>query len=292
MNKLKIAFTDTWDSCINYFVEMLGFRYDVEVSKDAEFLLFCDENFGNNNLNYSKNDIVKILYTGENRRPERYDSHYAITFDHNFQPWHYRLPLYVLDMWAIPYLHNVSDRPYNYLIKPKKTTVEDKEEFCAFVHRNPGNPIRNDFFKKLSSYKKVNSAGPLLNNTNLNLKDVKSKIDYFSKHKFSLCFENSSHPGYVTEKILHGFYGNTIPIYWGSKSINRDFNPCSFLNYHDFVSEDHLIKKIIELDNNDDMYNEVLAQPKFTSNVPNDCVVIDNFLNWFDAVVYTKRFAR
>jgi len=293
MRKLKLQFTDTWDSCIQFFVDALELRYDIEISNDAEFLIFCDENFGTQNNLISKNDITKIFYTGENRRPENYDCHYAISFDHNFNPWHYRLPLYVLDMWAIETVHKVTNRPFDYLCHLHKTDVRSKTDFCAFVHRNGGNPIRNNFFRKLNTeYKKVNSAGLLLNNTNINLPDVSSKIDYFSKHKFSLCFENSSYPGYVTEKILHGFYGNTIPIYWGSPTIVKDFNPLSYINYFDFPSEEALIEKIIEIDNNDTLYTNIVNSPKFMYNLPNDCIIINNFLNWFDAIVVAKRDAR
>lgn len=285
MQKLKIQFIDTWDACIQFFTEILSTRYDVEISNNAEYLLFCDENFGVQNNKISKNDIKKIFYTGENRRPENYDCHYAISFDHNINPWHYRLPLYVQDMWAIESFHKINDKPFGYLFTRPQTSAKDKTEFCAFVHRNPNNIIRNNFLRKLNSYKMVNSAGEIFNNTGLKLPDVKSKIEYFSKHKFSLCFENSSHPGYVTEKILHGFYANTIPIYWGSRTIYKDFNPASFLHYADFPNEESLINKILEIDSNDELYNKIVNQNKFWYNIPNECVLINNFLNWFDAIV-------
>lgn len=292
MKKIKIQFTDTWDACIDFFLDLLSNRYDVEVTNDAEFLLFCDENFGSNNLNISKNDITKVLFTGENRRPENYDCHYAISFDHNFNPWHYRLPLYVVDMWAIEVFHKISSRPYGYLFQKHETFAKDKSEFCAFVHRNSNNPIRNNFFKKLNSIKQVNSAGKLYNNTGIDLPDVESKINYFSKHKFSLCFENSSYPGYVTEKILHGFYGNTIPIYWGSRTIVKDFNPSSFINYFDYENEESLIDNILKIDSNDNLYDKIINTPKFLYNIPNEYVIVNNFLNWFDAIVYEKRYSR
>ena len=38
----------------------------------------------------------------------------------------------------------------------------------------------------------------------------------FKKYKFNICFENSSTPGYVTEKIIQSMYVNSIPIYWGT----------------------------------------------------------------------------
>ena len=67
--KLKIKFIDTWDACIQFFVETLDNRFDVEITNDAEYILFCDETFGQSNKDYNKNDVIKIFYTGENRRP-------------------------------------------------------------------------------------------------------------------------------------------------------------------------------------------------------------------------------
>ena len=43
------------------------------------------------------------------------------------------------------------------------------------------------------------------------------KLKIISNHKFNIAFENSSYPGYVTEKITDAFIANTIPIYWGDK---------------------------------------------------------------------------
>lgn len=290
--KLKIKFIDTWDACIQFFVETLDNRFDVEITNDAEYILFCDETFGQSNKDYNKNDVIKIFYTGENRRPESYDCHYAITFDHNNNPWHYRLPLYVLDMWAIECYHKINNMPFGYLFNKLEINVKNKTEFCAFVHRNPYNGIRNGFFRKLNKIKQVNSAGSLFNNTNIDLPNVESKINYFKKHKFSLCFENSSHPGYVTEKILHGFYGETIPIYWGSPTILKDFNSNSFLNYHAFKSEEHLIETILRIDEDDDMYNNIVNTNKFLFNLPDSSVFLNNFNNWFSAIVMEKLYAR
>lgn len=70
-------------------------------------------------------------------------------------------------------------------------------------------------FEALKKYKKVNSGGRYLNNIG---RAVVDKIQFESRHKFSICFENSSYPGYTTEKIIEAFAAKTIPIYWG--------NPC------------------------------------------------------------------
>jgi len=62
----------------------------------------------------------------------------------------------------------------------------------------------------------------------------KQKIS--SEYKFSICFENLSYEGYVTEKIIDCFNAGVIPIYMGAPDIN-DFVPeNSFIDFRDFGS--------------------------------------------------------
>lgn len=284
-SKLKLGFTDTHEHLASFFYNVLSKRYDIEIDHDnPDFLIFGDENFGTNNRNFSKNDCIKIFYTGENRRPENYDCHYAITFDHNFNSWHYRLPLFMIYIWALEHIHKT---PYNqgYILE---NHIQPKTDFCSFVVSNGTCKERNDFFTKLNARKPVNSAGRHLKNVDVNLDGEVAKVDYLAKHKFNICFESGSHPGYVTEKILHAFYAGTIPIYWGSPTVSLDFNPQAFINVHAYKEIDHCIDTILAIDNDEDLYTRIVSQPKFLYNIPPSYFQYDNFLNWFDAIVYRK----
>jgi hypothetical protein len=62
------------------------------------------------------------------------------------------------------------------------------------------------------------------------------KQEVSSEYKFSICFENLSYQGYVTEKIIDCFNAGVIPIYMGAPNIN-DFVPKnSFIDFRDFSS--------------------------------------------------------
>lgn len=286
MKKLKLGFADTHDHLINFFASLLANRFDVEITNtNPEFLIFGDENFGTTNKQFSSKDVVKIFYTGENRRPENYDCNYAITFDHNYSPWHYRLPLFVIYMWALENIHNL-DYGFYHLLQDNKP--KPKTDFCSFVVSNPNSPERNEFFNLLSKYKKVDSGGKAFNNIGKTLEGEQSKIDFLSSRKFNICYESQSYPGYVTEKILHAFYAKTIPIYWGSPTIASDFNPNAFINMHKFDDVKKAIDFIELLDTNDNLYESVLNSEPFSDNVPRDYIILNNFLNWFDAVVYNR----
>jgi hypothetical protein len=75
-----------------------------------------------------------------------------------------------------------------------------------------------------------------------------------------------------------------LPIYWGDPTINEQFNPRSFLNRADFPSDEALIGKIIELDNDDAKYLEYLRQPYFHNDRPNQFFNRQRVLDFFEKI--------
>jgi hypothetical protein len=284
---LKIGFTDYFNPIDEYFTDILSEDYDIiRDDENPDYLFFCDENFGQSNLKYDETKMKKIFFTGENRRPWNYKAHHAITFDHIDGPHFFRLPLYVCENWVNQKKLGWED--YRYY--QRKMRVSDKTGFCSFVAKNGGCQERNNMFHMLSSYKKVDSGGPLFNNIERVPQDGfdshVAKRDFLRPRKFHLAYENSSFPGYVTEKILHGFLGDTIPIYWGSPTVELDFNPKAFINRHDFNSDQDMINFINIIDNNDDLYNSMMAEPIL--NPRNKFLDLDKFRRWFKTYVYMR----
>ena len=265
--KIKLAFTDFWsdfDINNNLFIDVLNDEFDVILTKDnPDYLLFSL--FGTDYLNF---DCTRILFIGENVRPDFRICDYCFTFDYTNDPRNYRLPLYSL-----------FDDVYK-LTKPKNMDelMSQKTSFCNFIHSNPGPKKRFEFYKKLSKYKRVDSGGRFHNNIGGRVID---KIEFIRRYKFTFAFESISYPGYTTEKIFEPMLVGSIPIYWGNELIHRDFNTKSFLNWHDYNNDEALIEKIIELDCNDELYKEYLSQPFFENNQVNEFVNRENILNRF-----------
>jgi hypothetical protein len=290
MKKIKLGFADTHEHLARFFHSLLANRYDIEIdNNNPDYLIFGDRNFGETNRRFSKDDCIKIFYTGENQRPEDYDCHYAISFDHNFNTWHYRLPLFVIYMWSLDQIHNTG---YNYYYILGEREIKEKTDFCSFVVGNPNCEQRNEFFKKLSANKRVDSPGKVFNNMDIKLDGEKAKIDFLSTRRFNICFEPYSYPGYTTEKILHAFYAGTVPIYWGNPLVTSDFNSKAFINAHDFEDLEELTEHVMIAESNPCVYNQYLEHPPLLNGLPKDYMILNNFLNWFDAVVYNKIEAR
>ena len=131
------------------------------------------------------------------------------------------------------------------------------------IHESEFN-IRGDFFKELCKYKRVESAGTYLNNMpggkTVNWLDD-SKANLQRKCKFTLCFESTLHYGFVTEKLMDAFFTDTIPVYYGSPTAAEIFNKNAFINVADYASFEEAMAKIIELDQDDEKYLQMLRQP-------------------------------
>lgn len=153
---------------------------------------------------------VRIFYTGENSCPDFNLCDYAIGFDHiAFFDRYVRFPLYFFYFKDLKHALNKHKD-----ISPE--ILKSKSRFCNFIVSNHvcADPFREKAFRVLSQYKHIDSAGGFLNNTGYKLTD---KFAFQSECKFSLCFENSSHIGYITEKLIQAAAAKTIPIYWGDE---------------------------------------------------------------------------
>jgi hypothetical protein len=86
--------------------------------------------------------------------------------------------------------------------------------------------------------------------------------------------------GLISEKLVEPFVSGTIPIYWGSEIVSKEFNSKTFLNYYDFKNENDLIDKIIELDKNDNLYNSYFKEKILNNHMLN----ISYITNLFDDI--------
>jgi alpha(1,3/1,4) fucosyltransferase len=271
--RVRLAFSDFhsgFNPRDNYFVHLLGQKHDVELSDQPDVLIYSC--YGSRE-EFRRYRCLRIFYTSENQRPNFADCDYAFTFDYNDHPRHYRLPLYPLYFDV----QQLVKRPQN----PRQILAE-KTRFCNFVYSNRYCRFRNAFFHQLSKYKHVDSGGRLFNNMGGNVKD---KLAFIRPYKFTIAFENSSYPGYTTEKIAEPMLVNSLPIYWGNPLVHRDFNPVSFINYFDYGSPEALIERIIEVDRNDELYCQYLSQPWYHDNRPNAFVDSNNVLAQFELIL-------
>jgi hypothetical protein len=288
---LRLGFTDTFGSVFKFFTSILS--EDFEIIRDdvnPDYLIFGDRNFGNNNHIFNDKRCIKIFYTGENERPSNYACHFSISFDHIDDNRHYRLPLYVI--YDFDNQHRDVNNTKTVDRDPSDLIKKFKDKFCSFVVKNGACEKRNYFFQRLNEYKRVDSGGPLFNNIGYVLERgdgaVTAKMKFLNDYKFNLCFENSSYAGYTTEKLYEAYMFGTVPIYWGSPTIECDFNPKAFLNWHDYQDDDAFMEAIIEVDTKPELYEQMYMEPLFHSwkEPYNKYLDMNRFRTWFKKNVY------
>ena len=268
---IKIAFTDFWhgngpdEIASNPIYQLLSRFYKLELSGQPDFLIYSC--FGKQFLKY---DCTRIFYTGENVRPNFNQCDYAFSFDYPVTERNYRLPLYLL----YGYFNQLES-------KGKQPRNPSDLKFCNFVYSNKKASERIEFYKKLECYKPIDSGGKILNNIGGRVRD---KMEFLKNYKFTIAFENSSYPGYTTEKIMQPLIANTIPIYWGNPLIARDFNPDCFINCHDFESFDEVVAHITKVDKDDELFQKYISAPAFINGVDNEFVNEDNLKRQWDKI--------
>jgi hypothetical protein len=273
--QVRINFSDFWHpdtleaKRANPLFRLLSKRFEVEICDRPDFLIFSC--FG---VNFISHKGVRIYYTGENVPPNYAHCDWAFGFDYCDDPRHFRLPYYAFCNWS----SLLQDRDVEAL-------MARKSRFCAFVYSNGHPRERLRFLDKLSRYKAVDCGGKVRNNIGYLVPD---KIAFLQAYKFSIAFENESHPGYTTEKLPEAFAGRTVPIYWGNPLIGREFNACAFINSHDFRNLDQVVDFVVEMDRNDDLYRKYLGALPFSNGQPNEYLNENKILDRFEEIFTTR----
>ena len=254
MKRIRVKFVDYWP---NHHLEedilykWLCSHYEVELCDNPDYIIYSC--FGYEHLNY---DCIRIFYTGENVAPNFNECDYAISFERiSFKDRHICMPNF------FKYKKEI-DIIANRIKQGEKEALERK--FCCFVVSN-GNAdtIRQQAFEKLSMYKRVDSGGRFMNNIGGTVED---KLKFQSNYKFALAFENGSHKGYTTEKILQAYASGVVPIYWGDPEVYEYFNKHSFINVMDFASLEDAIEYVQLVDGNNEKYLAMLYSDVWSDN--------------------------
>lgn len=262
---IKIKFLDLssgLDKRRNMIYESLARHYDIEESDDPDYVIYGV--VGCRHLNYQ--DSVRIMWTIEALVPDFNLCDYAIGFDHiSFGDRYFRSLTWRMDIMEELCQHD-RKRTHGDFVAASKT------RFCNYLYSNPSpHPRREDFFHLLDRYKTVDSAGAHLNNMGTEFAGsrrtrnwVRESIEFRKPYKFSIAFENALHDGYTTEKLPAAFLADTVPIYWGNRLVDRDYNTRAMINCHEYDSFDDVVERVRELDEDDEKWRQVVSQPILT----------------------------
>ena len=281
MRKLKVRFIDfhePHDTCRAFLRRLLSSRFTLDEGSDPEVIFYSS--YGKDVLRY---DCKRIYCAQENVAPDFDECDYALSFELANNARNYRVPFYRY----VEYYPRLFEQR-----EDADKIARSKTKFCNFVYSNCGAKTRMEFYRLLSTYKKVDSGGRCANNMGSR---VGNKLEFMRSYKFSVAFENSYGVGYTTEKILDALISNCIPIYWGNPAISGDFNEEAIIDCNRYRSWDEVLDRVVELDSDDNKYRAVLAEPRLRNAMQQDrlrdAVLLDAIEAMIDSVVYVRKGA-
>jgi len=213
--------------------------FDFDESGDPDFIIFGP--YGNDIP--LKGNYTRIGYFCENIKPDLSSCEWAFGIPREEE---INNPRYKRIQW-----HGIDPQ---ILVKPPDYNAEElynnKKYFCNFLYSH-NVPYREEFFKQLSKYKKVDAPGRSMNNMpeidSLYTGDTwQRKRAFLNEYKFTIAFENYVYPGYQTEKLYDAMQANSLPIYCGDPKIGEVFNTKAFINTPDYINTENNITKWLQ----------------------------------------------
>jgi hypothetical protein len=169
---------------------------------------------------------------------------------------------------AIPLVYNFINYYKNneHNINPNNEILFKDKKFALAINKSKLNSEITNIINKLKNIGEVDDIS-LYNNIieNKSLYHSQELISVFNNYKFIICYENSYANGYVTEKIFNCFFSKSIPLYKGAPNVLDYFNKESFVDLHN-NDIDEQINLIISLNNNEDLYNNMINYKKISDN--------------------------
>ena len=270
--KKNIFFSnENFDSYINLWFKELFTIKDLHIiseNQGTQVIIFPNNtslqvstnyHFNESDKLYDKNVDIHMMFDGEPSditNPEDYDI--IVSTKRNIKNSIF-LPYYIshcvetnLDISQLDYKHD------NY----------SKRKFAVFAYSNcheifPGVRRRREFYEKLVSKfgSRLVNIGKCYNKYLSNEENTFNNDKKFKNFKFVIAFENKEIEGYVSEKLINPIFAGCIPVYCGAPDVSRYINPKRIINVHDFYRDEDVFKRMIQIDNDQSLFEEIVSQP-------------------------------
>ncbi len=114
---------------------------------------------------------------------------------------------------------------------------------------------RVPYVAELMEHVAVDSFGEVLRNRPEHIGGGDARPELYRRYKFTLAFENSYSPDYVTEKLFDPIAVGSVPVYRGTETVaDLAPHPGSYIDARDFASAAELGRYLAHLDTHDDEY--------------------------------------
>ena len=207
--------------------------------KEADVLI--SSCYGKEKFDQKFDHCLRILFLGENVRPQFDIYDYSLTSDLNsYRGKNIYLPIWLLQIDLFNRNYDYQDKKiYNIDLFTKRKKIDFSTRRSSIVYiGNNCEPFRESIIQSIC-------AEPnLINTYGSNSNPVENKVELIKKYKATLAMENSYYPGYITEKGIQAYLGGAKIFYWGCLK-NSPFNKHPlFINLETTQMSNQIIKKI------------------------------------------------
>ena len=243
LKKNGVAFYNFWkasDSGNRWFARFLQRPALFRLSKSRRVAFISV--FGDRDIVQRIKADVVIFYTGENlTNHPTYGDHLfgevdlSLGFDFLERPDYLRFPCWLL-MCFEPHF-TLSDIEYQLRIGTglRHSILNRPPMEASMLARYDPDGSRARVADLFSQFGQVHYGGLFRNGGITVPPGPDNKIAFLRRYPFTLCPENSSRVGYVTEKLFHAFSAGCIPVYAGSPQANIEpgiINDTAILRFH------------------------------------------------------------
>lgn len=117
------------------------------------------------------------------------------------------------------------------------------------------------------------------------------KHELLSQYKFTIAYENTAYPGYVTEKMIDAIVSASIPVYLGAPDITEQVPASAFVDARAFSSPEAIANHIEQITESDSVVM-IAAGQKFLQSPQGQRYSYEGFANWVVSLASGKAISK
>lgn len=212
---------------------------------------------------------VKILYAQETWHsfPKGYDECFDLIIGFDDRPEHPRYASIsgVAYEWFSDKI-STQYNPSNDLWRSAGCQPEQRKyDVCMLVSKRQERTSMDLALDRIALYRafshKVNTASGGSVDNNIGYTVPKGdELDWLMNCKFVIGYENTTYPGYITEKPYQAWLAGAIPIYSAHRSVLTKINKEAIVYAPDYTTHEEIVNRVMHLLENKEAYCEIWQQ--------------------------------
>jgi|CXWL01.1.fsa_nt_gi hypothetical protein len=114
-----------------------------------------------------------------------------------------------------------------------------------------------------------------------------NKHELLNRYKFTIAYENTAYPGYITEKIIDAMVAESVPVYLGAPDIIEQLPAEAFIDARAFSSPEAITAYLAQMTESEAM-TKIAAGQKFLQSSQGQRHTYEGFAEWIVSLASDK----